>query len=39
MKKDYSTVIEMAKTSNEVYTAINSVPLWWTENFEGGSKN
>lgn len=38
MQKDYSTVIEVKATSNEVYTAINNVPLWWTENFEGASK-
>jgi hypothetical protein len=37
-KKDYSTIIEVAKTSNDVYTAINNMSLWWTENFEGGSK-
>ncbi|ULQ56235.1 SRPBCC domain-containing protein [Flavihumibacter rivuli] len=38
MKNDYSAVIEVANTSNEVYNAINNVPLWWTENFEGSSK-
>lgn len=38
MQKDYSTVIEVTNTSNDVYTAINNVPRWWTENFEGDSK-
>ena len=37
-QKDYSTVIETTKTPNEVYTAINNVQQWWTENFEGSSK-
>ena len=36
--ENYSTVIETAKTSNEVYSAINNVQRWWTENFEGASK-
>ena len=36
--ENYSTVIETAKTSNEVYSAINNVQQWWTENFEGVSK-
>lgn len=36
--ENYSTVIETTKTANEVYSAINSVPLWWTENFDGASK-
>ena len=36
--KNYSTVIETSKTSNEVYTAINNVHQWWTENFEGSSR-
>lgn len=35
--ENYSTVIETSKTSNEVYTAINNVEQWWTENFEGSS--
>ena len=34
-KENYSTVIETVQTPNEVYTAINNVPQWWTENFEG----
>jgi hypothetical protein len=38
MQKDYSTLMEVEKTSNDVYTAINNVPLWWTENFQGDSK-
>ncbi|MDD2793634.1 MAG: SRPBCC domain-containing protein [Sediminibacterium sp.] len=38
MAKDYSTVMQVSKTSNDVYTAINNVSLWWTENFEGNSK-
>lgn len=38
MQKDYSTLMQVPKTSNHVYTAINNVPLWWTENFEGDSK-
>lgn len=38
MQSDYSTVMQMPVTSNDVYTAINNVPLWWTENFEGASK-
>jgi hypothetical protein len=38
MQTDYSTLMQVPKTSNDVYTAINNVPLWWTENFEGGSK-
>ena len=37
-QENYSTALETSKTSNEVYTAINNVPLWWTENFEGSSK-
>ena len=37
-KENYSTVIETAKTSNEVYSAINNVQQWWTENLEGASK-
>ncbi len=36
--ENYSTVIETSKTSNEVYTAVNNVQQWWTENFEGSSK-
>ena len=36
--ENYSTVMETAKTSNEVYTAITNVKKWWTENFEGASK-
>ena len=36
--ENYSTVIETAKTSNEVYSAIDNVQQWWTENFEGASK-
>lgn len=36
--ENYSTIIETSKTSNEVYTAINNVQQWWTENFEGSSK-
>jgi hypothetical protein len=35
---NYCTIIETSKTSNEVYSAINNVHLWWTENFEGNSK-
>ena len=35
---NYSTEIETSKTSNAAYTAINTVHLWWTENFEGSSK-
>lgn len=34
----YSTVIMTPKSTNEVYMAINNVPGWWTENFEGSSK-
>ena len=36
--ENYSTVIEIAQTPNEVYTAINNVAQWWTENFEGSSQ-
>ena len=36
--ENYSTIIETTQTPNEVYTAINSVPQWWTENFEGASQ-
>lgn len=35
--ENYSVLIETAKTSNEVYSAINNVQQWWTENFEGAS--
>lgn len=35
---NYSTILETGKTSNEAYTAINNVHLWWTENVEGDSK-
>jgi hypothetical protein len=38
-KSDYTTTIEVSNTSNEVYTAINNVHLWWTENFSGSSKS
>lgn len=38
MQKNYSSTMQVPNTSNDVYTAINNVPLWWTENFEGGSK-
>jgi hypothetical protein len=37
-QENFSTMLETSKTPNEVYTALNNVPLWWTENFEGGSK-
>jgi hypothetical protein len=37
-QENYSSVIETSKTSNEVYSAINNVQQWWTENFEGNSK-
>jgi hypothetical protein len=36
--ENYSTEIETNKTANEVYTAINNVQQWWTENMEGSSK-
>lgn len=35
---DYAVAFEVEKPSNEVYMAINNVPGWWTENFEGSSK-
>ena len=35
--ENYSTILETAKTSNEVYSAITHVKNWWTENFEGAS--
>lgn len=37
-QENYSTVMETTKTANEVYTAIDNVQQWWTENFEGSSK-
>lgn len=36
--ENYSTVIETTQTPNEVYTAINNVQHWWTENFEGNAQ-
>lgn len=36
--ENYVKVIESPKSSNEVYSAINEVDHWWTENFEGNSK-
>jgi hypothetical protein len=35
---DFSTTIETMKTTNEVYSAINNVSSWWTENLDGSSK-
>lgn len=35
--ENYTTELTTDKTPNEVYTAINNVPLWWTENFEGSA--
>lgn len=35
---DYAIAFEVEKPSNDVYVAINNVPRWWTENFEGSSK-
>lgn len=37
-QENYSTVIETSKTLIEIYSAINNVQEWWTENFEGNSK-
>lgn len=35
---DFSLVFEVDNPSNAVYTAINNVTGWWTENMEGSSK-
>lgn len=36
-KDDYATVIEFDNNPGDVYTAINQVDRWWTENFEGST--
>jgi hypothetical protein len=38
MQQNYSRVIQMPATSNDVYAAINNVSLWWTENFKGSTQ-
>ncbi len=35
---NYSTIIESNKTQNEIYTAINNVHLWWSDDFKGNPK-
>ncbi len=37
MQENYSTTLAVTGTANQVYTAINQVPLWWTENYTGQS--
>ena len=35
--QDYHATIMVSQAANEVFTAINSVPKWWTEKLEGSS--
>jgi hypothetical protein len=35
--QDYTTSIEVNNTPNEVFTAINNVRGWWSENIEGST--
>lgn len=36
--QDYHAAIMVSQTTNEAFTAINSVSKWWTEKLEGSSK-
>ncbi|KOS06952.1 hypothetical protein AM493_13605 [Flavobacterium akiainvivens] len=36
---NYYALIETPKPSGELYTAINNVAGWWTENMEGNTQN
>ena len=35
--KNYTATIEVAKSPNEVFNAINDVTKWWSQDFEGNS--
>lgn len=35
--ENYSTILETAQPANTVFSAINEVAAWWTQNFEGES--
>ena len=35
--KDYTITIEVAKSPNDVFNAINDVSKWWSKDFEGSS--
>lgn len=37
--KSYTVTIELAKSSQEVFDAINDVTNWWSKDFEGKSTN
>ncbi|HEU5166188.1 MAG TPA: SRPBCC domain-containing protein [Chitinophagaceae bacterium] len=35
--KSYTTTIEVAQSSKEVFNAVNDVTKWWSKDFEGNS--
>ena len=35
--KNYTAIIEVKKSSQEVFNAINDVTKWWSKDFEGKS--
>src|SRR5882672_1082541 len=36
---NYTVTIEVAKSAQDVFNAINAISKWWTENAEGRSEN